>query len=185
MRIVKTAGQYAVCLAPIGAACMGEVYHMRPFGYGVALALSAFFNPIPLYVGLIGFETLIEPSRYTVTEAAVFAAVMMAACLLRKKRGFSPYFLLLAAVPAGLGRIYTEILGVCFTVLTGVVGTAALRPLIVYRLKYRLLDPELAALGLLAAIYGLSLSAYTPYGFNGGIAVMMTISCVCAYVSGA
>ena len=195
MRIVKTAGKYAVCLALIGAACMGEVYHMRPFGYGVALALSAFFNPIPLYVGLIGFETLIEPSRYIVTEAAVFAAVMMAACLLRKKRGFSPYFLLLAAVPAGLGRIYTvaagaspaftEILSVCFTVLTGVVGMAALRPLIVYRLKYRLLDPELAALGLLAAIYGLSLSAYTPYGFNGGIAVMMTISCVCAYVSGA
>ena len=97
MRTLKTVGLYALCLALIGAACPGEIYHMRPFGYGAALALSAYFHPLPLYIGLVGFEMLTEPSLYTLAEACVFAAVMIAVCLVRKKRPFSVWWLFAAA----------------------------------------------------------------------------------------
>lgn len=195
MRTLKTVGLYALCLVLIGAACPGEIYHMRPFGYGAALALSAYFHPLPLYIGLVGFEMLTEPSLYTLAEACVFAAVMIAVCLVRKKRPFPVWWLFAAAAAGSLGRAYSaaagatsafsEILSVCFTGLTGLVGLSALKPLVVYRLKYRLLEPELASLGLLAAIYGLSLSAHTFYGFNPAVSVVIALSAVCAYCAGA
>lgn len=104
MRTLKTVGLYALCLALIGAACPGEIYHMRPFGYGAALALSAYFHPLPLYIGLVGFEMLTEPSLYTLAEACVFAAVMIAVCLVRKKRPFPVWWLFAAAAAGSLGR---------------------------------------------------------------------------------
>lgn len=194
MRLLKTIGLYAGCVLLIMIACCGEVYHMRPFGYGVALGLCAYLHPLPLLAGLLAGELLVDFSMYTAVEVGVFVAVLCPVCMIRKKRAFPAYVLFLVASVGSLGRAYavsaartmafTAILCVLFTLLTGTVGFTALKPIVVHKLKYRLLEPELAALGLLAAIYGVSFSACTLYGFNPAVTAALALSAVLAYTSG-
>lgn len=159
--------------------CFGELYYMRPFGYGVYLAGLLFMNPIALTLALVGGELAAAPGIGAVIEASTVCAACGVALFLLRKRKLKLWHLLIAAGVGKLGCIYkivagqsvvlTELLSLGFEALTALVTYTACKPLFIDKLKYRLLEPETASAAALGVIVGLSLSGLSFYGFDPSV----------------
>lgn len=191
----KKIAKYAAVTLLIIVCCFGELYHMRPFGYGVWLAGLLFLNPLALTFAVVGGELAAAPGLATVIElACTVAAVGLTVVLLRRKKLRLWHLLIAAAVGkigcayrvvAGESAVLTELLSLGFEALIALVAYTALKPLLVDALKYRLLEAETASLAMLGLVVGLSLSALELFGFNPAVTVGVAFVVLAAAVSGA
>lgn len=151
---------------------LGRVAGLSPFASGFFYALlfvgESAFVLTPLYI-LAAF--LSDLSLTTFLSAVITGGVLFALSLTRhilKKRTSLP-FMMITAVISQLGYMYFSylagsmilvvLLNLVLSLLFFYCATVALKPLFKYRLKYRLIDVELACLGIVLSAAALGFAA--------------------------
>ena len=175
--IVKAITKYLTIFGVQVALSVAQIYGMRPFGAGFFIALT--FLNVPWVVTLpffIAAECIASADLYTLLSAAICAAVILAGKLISKKAGKAHRYLFpLFVISSRAGLLllpssfdYTILMIIVSTLLTLAFSYAAqigLRPVLVEKLRYKMLETELTCLACIVIATALGLSGASIYGF--------------------
>lgn len=174
-----------------------EFYNMRPFGTGAFLALL--LTSVPVYITAPTY--FLSQALYSAAPAEIWGYAAVCVCVsvlklifMRRKKQPPLFVIPLAAVVGHCGFIYAAltgalsplnvILSTLFSVLFAFVCLVFLRPVVIHKLKYKLLETEKVCGCCILAAAGLSLAHPVFGSFSFAFAVSAFGSLCALYLSG-